>query len=67
MNDWPHSKPINDGMIEPSLTEEPDTLNMSSGLSAKVVLTDQGHTLDVLMLLVNFLNNYGVGAHNFDK
>lgn len=46
MNDWLHSKPINDVMIElPIPRVIPDTLHVTLGSSPEVVLTRQGHAL----------------------
>lgn len=48
MNDWLHSKPINDVMIElPILRVIPDTQHVTLGSSAEVALTYQGHALIV--------------------
>lgn len=48
MNDWLHSKSINDAMIElPIDGVVPDTRHVTLGSSAKVVLTHQGHELNV--------------------
>lgn len=48
MNDWLHSKPINDVMTElPIDGVIPDARHVTLGSSAKVVLTHQGHGLNV--------------------